>query len=323
MQNKLAYGTLAIFSIMCLIGACTIYVIDFEHTASLESDSNGNVILELDGFLPQEYAYMVLTGVHTFDSIYFYYDEDYASTVSTSKVIMFRDTLSQMLDLRGYAGFESVDANGLKDVLSDTMNASDVAVLATTGALPDTVQDENGYSLLTTWLSAGGTMYWMGGNPCETYAAGSNLIRLNEGMFDSSWFNTDVSDEGATDCSYIAEEFQFGYTAISNAIVKDAPGSRVLGLTDDRYSSFSMMPAYGGSVYLFGGMPGTLSFEQCSAFADMLVCGVTADTKVVEKSGGHKGYGDMAITIEPDVSGELLFVKVGKPITNYGAVVRL
>jgi hypothetical protein len=95
-------------------------------------------------------------------------------------------------------------------------------------------------------------------------------------------------------------------------------------LYDEEFSSLSevSLPS-GGTVYIFGGGPASISFEQVSAFADMLVCGVTGDTVVKEKVYGQKGYGDLRSTINPIMSGDILFLRVGSPNTDYGAAILL
>lgn len=325
MDNKFVKVVLTVFVAVCLVGCCLIYLVPTDRDLTLKANADGSITCDLNGFVPQEYAYMVLDDVHTYDAIHFYYDDRYpVNGCSASSVRMLCDTLSQMLTSRGYHNFDIVDADGIKEVITDLPNASNVALMVVSGALPDTVQDGSGWSLVELWFAAGGTMYWMGGNPFSEYATRDGLVDAENGMFDDSWFNTGLSDEGAKDCSCIAEEFGFGYTSITNAIRKDAPDSKVIGLTDDKYSSLSEIPTpYGGRIFLFGGMPASLSFEQISAFSDMLVCGVTGDTKVIEKASGHKGYGDITVTTSPIVSGDLFFFRVGKPNTDFGAVLIL
>ena len=326
MRNKFAKTVLVMFCLLCLVGACFVYVVDDSQEVSASLNPDGSVSYEISGFFPSEHSYMILNNVHTFDSIHYYQDETYPVNGTTPHdVDVLYGTLEKLLDSRGFDAFHKVDANGIRDVLSDTADASDSAIFVATGALPSTVHDENGCPLLESWLAAGGTMYWMDGNPCAYYSTESGLIESeNGGMFDSTLFNTEVSDRGATDCSYLAEEFGFGYTAIDNAIRKDAPNSTPIGLTNDEYSSLSVLPSpYGGNVFIFGGSATSMTFEHVSAFADYLVCGVMGDTVVISKEYGSKGYGHMAATTRPITLGDLFYLKVGKPNTIAGAVVEL
>lgn len=315
----------ALFVGVCLCGCCMVYLVDIERDVSVTLNPDWSVTFRIDGFLPEEYSYMILDNVRSYDAIYFYYDERYPVLDDThSKLLTLYDTLHRMTASRGYHSFEKVDADRLKDVMSDTSMAQHVAVMVASGAMPDTVLDQNGSPLMESWFSAGGTMYWMSGNPCSYYSTQEGIVETGSGLFDDSLFNTEVSDEGATDCSEIAEVFGFGYSALSDAIRCDAPGSRVLGLTDGTYSSLSVLPTpYGGTVYIFGGSSGTMTFEQCSAFADMLVCGVTRDTIVIEKVNGHKGYGGLSVTTSPIVNGDLFFFRIGSPNTDRGAILHL
>ncbi len=324
MINRLAKTVLILFCLFCLVGACFIYVVDYNQSASAHLNPDGSVSYEISGFFPSEYSYMVLDNVHMFDSIYFYYDERYPVHDTTHlEVDVLYDTLDRLLDSRGYDGFHQVDADDLRDVLVDVSNASDSAIFVATGSLPSTVHGGNGYPLLESWLTAGGTMYWMNGNPCSAYSTQSDVFVYN-GMFDESLFNKEISDKGATDCTYLAERFGFGYTSIDNAIRKDAPNSRPIGLTNGEYSSLSVLPSpYGGNVFLFGGSASSMSFEQVSAFADYLVCGVTGETVIISEENGSKGYGHMVATTRPITFGDLFYLKVGKPNTIVGSAVEL
>ncbi|MBO5653943.1 MAG: hypothetical protein J6R72_00415 [Candidatus Methanomethylophilaceae archaeon] len=324
MKDRLSVTIFAMFVAVCLLGCGVIYVFSPDHDVTLSRNPDGSVTFEIDGILPESYAYMVLEDVHVYDSIYYYSDGNYPviDDYSQYEVDLLFDTLDRMMYSRGYASFEKVDATELSNVMSDTSLAHSTAIIVPSGALPDTVQAGNVHSKLDAWLSAGGSMYWMGGNPCRYYSTHSGIMESDHGLFDDSLFNTKRSDKGATECSPIASEFGFAYSAIDDAISIDAPNSKVIGLYNDEFSSLSeiTLPS-GGTVYLFGGGPASISFEQTSAFADMLVCGVTGGTIVKEKVYGQKGYGDLRSTIHPIMSGDLLFLRVGSPNTDYGAVI--
>ena len=325
MRNKVATYVLTVFSILCLMGACFVYVAGIEHDADASLNSDGSVSYEITGFTPTVYSYMVLEDVHTYGSVLFYHDDDYpVYDTSDSEVTTLYSTLDKLLSSRGFDGFRKVDSVGLRSSLSDVSHASSTAIFIATGALPDTVQDANGSPLLESWLAAGGTMYWMMGNPCEHYSTRSGIESAEAGMFDPDLFNDRVSDKGATTCTRIAADMGFGYYAIDGAMRKDAPGSTPIGLTDDTYSSLSVIPSpYGGQVYIFGGSAVSLSFEQASVLADYMVCGVTADTMVIDVENGEKGYGDMFATTSPIVRGDIFYLKIGKPNANVGVTVRL
>ena len=326
MRDRLSVTIFAVFVAVCLLGCGVIYVFSPDHDVTLSKNPDGSVTFEIDGILPESYSYMVLEDVHVYDSIYYYSDGNYPviDDYSQYEVDLLFDTLDRMMDSRGYTSFKKVDAAELSYVLSNTSCAGDAAIMIPTGALPDTVQMGNDRSMLDAWLSAGGSMYWMGGNPCKYYSTSSGIMESDNGMFDDYLFNTKRSDKGATECSPIASGFGFAYSAIDDAISVNAPDSKVIGLYDEEFSSLSevSLPS-GGTVYIFGGGPASISFEQVSAFADMLVCGVTGDTVVKEKICGQKGYGDLRSTINPIMSGDILFLRVGSPNTDYGSVILL
>ena len=326
MGRELPTVVFALFVAVCLIGCGVIYVFPPDHDVSLSKNADGSVTFGIEGILPESYSYVVLENVHTYDSIYYYSDDDYPviERYSQYEVDILFDTLDRMMDSRNYTTFKKVDAKGLSDILLNCPAADSTAIIVATGALPDTVQVGTDHQKLDSWLSAGGTMYWMGGNPCRYYSTPSGIMESDAGMFDDSLFNTVKLDKGATDCSYIASEFGFAYSVIDDAISSDAPNSKAIGLYNDEFSSLSEVPSpYGGRLYLFGGGPASISFEQISAFSDMLVCGVTGDTIVKEKVHGQKGYGDLTSTIDPILSGDLIFLRVGKPNTDYGSILLL
>ena len=325
MKNKVAVYVLTVFSILCLMGCCFVYVIDIDHEVSVSLNSDGTVSYEITGFTPSVYSYLVLDKVHTYDSILFYYDGAYpVSGTTDGDVTSLYSRMDKLLSSRGFDEFRMVDAMGLYAAVSDTFSASVTAIFIATGALPDTVQDESGYPLLQSWLSAGGSMYWMMGNPCTKYSTSAGIVTVGCGMFDDSLFNTHVLDKGATTCTRIASDMGFGYYAIDHAIKKDAPNSTPIGLIDDRYSSLSVVQSpYGGNVYIFGGSAISLSFEQSSALADYLVCGISHDTMVIDTVFGEKGYGDMFVTTSPLIRGDLFYLRVGKPNTNVGVAITL
>ena len=143
-------------------------------------------------------------------------------------------------------------------------------------------------------------------------------------MFDSELFKSKDMDNGDPTCSVIAADMGFGYYSTECAIRKDAPGSTPIGLTDDTYSSLSVIPSpYGGQLFIFGGSASSLSFDQVSVLADYIVCGITSETVVLETHYGEKGYGDMFATMPPIDRGDLFYLRIGKPLTNVGVAVEL
>lgn len=321
MRFDFAVVALAVFSALCVIGACNIYLVSSDVHAHLSLNDDDSITIEIGGSNPEDYSCLILSNVHVYDRILFYYDDGYPVWYETETAVKrMYDMLDRMMDSRGFHGFEMVDADGLPGALSDTADAGTTALFVATGALPDTVHDGNGYPLLESWLAAGGSLYWMNGNPCARYATGSGLVEA-DGMFDASWFNSEVIRTNTADCTPIAEEFGFGYVTFQNAIRADVPGSKPMGTVHDGLSSMSeVVSPYGGRVFI---LSSTMPFEQTSALADYLLCGVTGDTVVVDKVIGHKGRGDFKTTMPRVDVGDLLFLKVGKPNTICGDIVIL
>ena len=319
---------LAVLAAVLLVGWAVIQL-DIYGDTSVEVENNGDSIdVRVDGFLPADYSYSILSGADVSANLYYWYDTSLQTSMSHDQQAQFFDSLDSLLKVRNHAAGERIATERLVEVLSDLSSASETAVYFCAGVLPKAVVDND---LLKNWVSAGGTIHWTG-EAMGKYVTSENGVE----EFDARYFFPEgsVSEKSQseahihtywsqrlvptlTNCSYgvnvqmLTDE---GYNTVSLGLLNDAG-----------YSSFAVTDYDAGRIYTMGlYTEGTVPAYYMMISADIISYGIDTDTTEVTSVSGDKGYGAKQFTIDHTATaGETLIVKTGAPFTNWAKVFTL
>lgn len=310
--------------VIALLGCGLIYVIDTGNYPEATFNSDGTVTYSVSGVLPEECAYLVLDGGDAVDELYLYYDENHASETEFPVMDKFYDTLTMLLEKRGFKTVERVDAIRLAAILSNKSSAEGRAIFFMSGVLPDNVKTDDSNSLMESWFAAGGKVYWSG-SPIGSLREVDGKIVDSVGMLSDDYYDDAPPSKHPTSLDYsdIALSFSFTFSQIRTGLSVDCPDSKVLGLSDGHHSSYSVVRMLDkGELHVFGNGVEEMTTGETGALADMIVCGVGYDTVVLDKKEFSKSYGPVTCTTDFSLkAGESFYLIVGKPESQYGACI--
>lgn len=206
-------------------------------------------------------------------SVYLYLDDGYGGTSVQGKLPVgskeltpsyYLQQLEAELDYRGTGVAGYVDAQGLRELVSDTAGAPGRAVVMVSGSIPDTVYGGN--SLLSDWLVAGGTLYWAGGE-IGRYVSHSDGEQEEvsggaESLIGSARVNPAENDSGQmvgmVDGVVPGDPYRGHLGLRSNCVLYGIETSSVtegigIGYTDGTYASAAFVRNGSGQVCVVGG----------------------------------------------------------------------
>lgn len=201
-------------------------------------------------------------------SIFVFDDSDYSTAnvdQAAGDVVLYH--LAGELALRHYsAAISGLTANGLRDVLVATDEASSRTVVMMTGVWPASVFSRS-LDLVTPWVRSGGLVVWGGatigywsataGQPLSLstkfdYGESGTQLLLGKGVAVYPWVNQRVG----TVRSDFATALDISYKSASAGILRDSAtprGGLSLGWYSGQYSSVTYVPLGTGGYLLFGG----------------------------------------------------------------------
>ena len=310
---------LAIAALLLTGGAIAAYTYNPDIGFDAYVDDDGDTTIEITGTFPAEVTYRVLSDTHVPDRIYIFLDEKYPGLIYHRDQRKALTTFADMLSKRGYDNTEFIDSAKLAQIISDPAIAASSGLMMTGGAIPSNIYPDDSTNGVLTWISNGGTLYWSGPDIGMYRDTGEECIKTG-----CSFFGTAVNYQPdryylVSDASEVAEfmEFSDKHAEYGLSVDYTANPTRILGLSGD-YSSLSVTQIGSGRVYLFGNYFDRYDIENMTAIADMVVCGITEDTVLVEKGMLSKEYGAHKFSIGKVDPGSTVYVTLGKPVTERG-----
>ncbi|AGI47089.1 hypothetical protein TALC_00074 [Thermoplasmatales archaeon BRNA1] len=249
-----------------------------------------------------------------------YLDDSYASPAGHD------DDLSQKKELEAqlkYVGvkFRTIDAEGLKEVLSDTASASKRSVVFFSGALPCNVYAFNGeiftLDLLKPWMESGGIAYWYAYERFGYYSAplekdfngwSGQPLHLSFSEFGLSFRDTREDADDRSDISSL-----LGIT--QNQVESRAPVASLnvtnLGyLSDDGRCSMGFAKYGSGGILINGG-----EWTKDMSFAKIIASQVCDWTSLDPACSVGSFKGDRQITF--DTAADAVYVYFGTITPRY------
>lgn len=192
---------------------------------------------------------------------------------------------------RGFADFERVDADGLRNLIVSTFSAVGKGILVPFGTLPSTVYTGNASDPFLTWTAKGGTVYWMGGVPGSyTVSEGGEAVEIESPETLFPFVENASEDLGSAKIP--SEPMCSALTLVSSetefSLSPSYPGVRAMGLTSEGgNASVSVVKDGPGTFFVIAGMPGD---EQYYDLSILVAAGITYDSQLSDiKSGSFKG----------------------------------
>jgi hypothetical protein len=169
--------------------------------------------------------------------------------------------------LRGYRGDTSeIDTLGLVRTLLDTKTAPRTIVVIGTGVLPVAGLNRS-VNLLTPWLSAGGTLVWIGpklgfyeqgprthfdaASPANLHGEGDRMV-LGASVYDNRVERAPTVSETSA-ARALSLQYRQATAQLSSAQVL-AAGGQLIGYTGSTRTSLAVIPVAKGRAVLFGGL---------------------------------------------------------------------
>lgn len=248
----------------------------------------------------------VSEGMDSPDEFYVYYDEFYGMFGITKADVAVGDVV-QDLAIHGVDA-AIVDADGLLDLMS--REGHGVGVVFLTGALPSTVYTGAGNDSFLSWLSSGGSVYWIGPTLGKyvawpdgdvTEVDGWEELFYGEGCFNDSAGRESVAGSrnviGEAIC-VMGSSSQYGMSV-------EVEGCLQLGyVSDSGYGSAALAPFGSGMVCVIGGPYDDYTrtdMVQIVAsgvtYCSQLILNEKVDVKGGQATGSLKDVGDSYVYI--------------------------
>ena len=332
MTSRIDLPTVMFISIITvmLLGAGLAYPLNNnEFNAKVSSDGT-NIDITMHSSIQSNYSVCAIDLTNSVKrELIFYYDNTYTSTLEHSKEW---ENACKMETHLKYLGVPhtTINAEGLKELLLDTANASTKSIVIFSGAFPCNVYTYDGNSIVDnvrSWMEAGGIIYWQSEARFGYYSA-----PLDENFID--WETNQPLDEGATyfGLSFlgdIEDDKGFGGKIRSNiskilcieqsmimnyAVVGNASIENLGFESDDgRYSIAFAKYGSGGAIIMGGDFTPEISMSKIIASQ---ICDWANYSPVIQ-DGSFKG--DYQITMAKG-SADAIYVFMGTLTPRYGGL---
>lgn len=306
------YPVIAAIAVLALVLGGEVIMVTASHDdfSSSAAERDGAIEYSIGSSLSHEYCVASLDGtMGDLRSVAVYYDSSYKSFAQNGLAAIGGRPLDEQyyvqqmpatLKMRGIDFCETVDAEGLRDIASSDGDGSAIIILA--GSLPDTVYDGTSDSLILSWISSGGRLYWIGG-PLGSYVAhadgleevedGASLFLGSEciGPADVNAY-TEI-DNGYRDALKLQSN-HMGW-AVDSSLLPDDAVSLSMGYCEGSLSTITLVAHGEGAVCVIAG---DYTIRQRMDMAQVLAACIGPETVLVDyEEGSVKGNttGDIAL----------------------------
>ena len=265
------------------------------------------------------------------DTVYVYYDPDYASAVNEDAAVevgaqrmtqeYYVDQLVKVLGYRGCQNVTVLDAHGLAEALSGDLEGtcSGRGLVMASGAIPDTGYTGGESGLLVSWIQSGGSLYWVGNVLGKYVSTADGLVDVGS---TAVFLGTDAvnleNSSAYDDASDLRAMFSYEYnrTMYSVDVSKTDRQALGVGYSDGTYTSTTFVQMGAGQVCI---VAGEYNSKQVRDLATSVCSGLCYCSEVI---GYDHGVVDNHAEGSFDVSGRSgcmrLYVYIGGYFCVYG-----
>lgn len=306
------YPVIAAVAVLALVlgGEALMVMASHDDFSSSASEKDGSVEYSIGSSLSHEYCVASLDGtLGDLRSVSVYYDASYKSFAENgiasigARALDEKYYVEQMpatLKVRGIDFCGTVDAQGLRGIASSPGAGSAIIILS--GSLPDTVYDGTPDSLILSWISSGGRLYWVGG-PLGSYIAhpdsleevedGASLFLGSECIGPEGINAYTEVDNGYRDALKLQSN-HLGW-AVDSSLLPDGAVSLSMGYCEGSLSTITLVALGDGAVCV---VAGDYTIRQRMDLAQVVAACVGPGTILVDfEEGKVKGTstGDIAL----------------------------
>lgn len=247
------------------------------------------------------------------DRLYVYYDPDYKSNYEDVKVAIGAKKLDQeyyieqiapTLRYRNVHDITIVDAQGLREAMESDVADTEVriGVVSISGALPDTVYTGKSDDLVFSWMSSGGSLYWLGNLIGSCYATHDELVPVDnyqELFFGSNCLNTDGPEKAYNEIDGYCKAMSMVNTglkyAVNGSLLPAGTKHIELGFTEDGFSTVSLIGFGSGMMCIISG---DYSNNQRNDLAQIIASGIGPESKIIAQENGTVTRGSASGTLD-------------------------
>ena len=342
MRNEITFSTVVgmILIMVILVGEFGMYSDVFDY--DVEMDYEGNYTIS-DNASHQFHG--VLSDNGTFSApteLYIYYDDHYGSAVRGALVEIGAKPLDQSyyisqlinnLNYYQYTNIRIIDALELDSIVADTANAISVGIVMLSGAIPDIVYSETNNDLLD-WLSAGGTLYWVGNLLGSMISYDDGTVSEYDGddyqekFFGTTCLNPKTDNPSGREIQVFDTITENDYRkmlclknnnsmfAVDTTVLEEGTYLGV-GFTDGQYASIAFVKHGEGQICIAAG---DYSNNQRMDLATVIAAGLCYSSQIVDEAQGSVSHSSVTGKLNiPDTHGSLeAFFFLGGDFSVYG-----
>lgn len=317
-MNKTSDKVVVILAIVViaviLVGEVVTYTSDYTDYSADAVFSEGGLEYTVSADGSKTYSVIVSeNGTYRgFDKLYIYFDPDYASNYEDAKVPVGAKELDQeyyveqivpTLRYRNVHDITIVDAQGLRQAMeSDVKDTlSEIGVIVISGAFPDTVYSGSPDDLLFSWMSSGGSLYWLGNLIGSCYSTTEGLVPVDDYQklfFGTECLNTDGPVKAYSEIdgycnalSIMNNDVRYG---VNGSLLPEGTKHIELGFTEDGYSTTSII-GYGSGMMCI--ISGYYSNDQRNDLAQIIASGIGPESSIIAVEKGSVTRGSSSGTI--------------------------
>lgn len=259
-RTRNAIAVIVVFIVVIMLGQSMIYSVNPYHCNTTIQRNGPLVDVTVDTNYSLEYTINSLRSdsMRNVNSYVIYYDESYPVDGDSAAILDAIKRL-QLCFSNDNCTLSTIDASDLQDLMS--RGDTSTAVLFLTGTMPEIIYNGTPSSLIFSWLSNGGVMYWLNGklgktysekngalveveNPDRVFFGNNDIINpSNDQVFTKNLVTGSLTDKmgiyygettNGVDCSklaspYLALDYNDGkYSAVT--IIKYVDGNGVIGV---------------------------------------------------------------------------------------------
>ena len=303
---------------------------DYSSSISVDGDV---VHFELES--PGAHTYDVLSFSNTFDTpekVYIYFDEDYQSAAKNGLASKGARDLNEKyyvqqlfgtLMVRDLENVEVVDAHNLERIMADDNPGKGYALIMLSGAIPDTVYDDESNPKILNWIKTGGRLYWVGGmignyistpNDLVSVPNGTTLFLGSECVDDGKIAEDDPKVLRMIEEKDLCDELCLMNHGLSFGVIESLlPSDSVhlcVGRTDGTRCTSTLVACGDGMICIMGG---DYSIRQRLDLAQIISSGIGPESVLVDHaSGSVNGTAEGTV-----MKGDSVFVILGRDNTVF------
>lgn len=236
------------------------------------------------------------------------------------------DQISKSLNIRGFSGIEICGGSALAQRMSADLadgTASSKGLLVLSYAMPVSIYAGSPDGILMKWITAGGKLYWSGGNIGKYYTEGEELKTVDgnqELFFGKLCVNTgkDVSAYTKIDGNGVTDALTLKHNSTKFGIDIGGLADAVsFGYSGNGYASIASVKHGEGSICVIAG---DYNYNQRDDIAQIVASGISWKSEIIKIDNGTAGKGSNSYSMTvPPGSGKLcLYISVGGTYIVHG-----